>query len=207
MGSVFSRTALLAGLAALVPVPLIDELLRRFVLSRAIEEMARQRGRPLPDGAGWALSKRRSNILVGCLLAVFWWPVKKLFRTVLYFLTVKDAIDWGADAAIRLAMVRRALDRGLLPDHPDAVWKALDDTADAHVGSPVTRGKAAQDPGWDVEPSGLDAFITQLARSAGAHDAMVAYDQALDALDALGLDVGDAAALAADRLSGAAGEE
>ncbi len=185
MGTVFSRTALFAGLAALIPIPLIDELVRRWVLSMAFEELANVRGRALPDGMAWALSRRRSNVLVGCLLAVFWWPIKKLFRTVFYFLTVKDAIDWGADAAVRLAMVRRALDRGLLPDHADAVWTALDAAADTHLGSPITRqlrGRSSPDPGWDVAPAGVYAFIAQVARSAGAHDALVAFDAALDGL-------------------------
>ena len=139
-------------------------------------------GRPLPDGAAWRLSRRRSNLLVGCLLAVFWWPVKKLFRTMIFFLLVKDAIDWATDAAVRTAMVRRALERDVLPGDADAVWVPLDRCSDAHVASPVIR--ALLDPLPPPEPwrgggSGLDGLLAWLVRWGRGHAALVAFDEAL----------------------------
>jgi hypothetical protein len=182
-----SRTAVLVGLAALIPVPFIDELVRRFLLKMCFEEQATLMGRPLPDGTAWKLSKQRSNILIGCLLAVFWWPIKKLFRTMLFFLLVKDAIDWATDAAVRSAMVRRALERGALPGDTEAVWKAIDDAADEHVKSPALRvvldPKAPPAP-WTATDPGIGKLLAWLAQWGRGHAALQAFDAALDDLGA-----------------------
>ena len=165
----------------------VDELARRYLLSLGFAEQAKLAGRPLPDGAAWKLARRRDNILLGCLLAVFWWPVKKLFRTFFYFLTVKDAVDWAAEATVRGAMVERALERGRLPEDLDQVWTALDRSASEHLSSPVKRllfRQKSPPPPWGAPPTGVDGVLSYLARYAGAHDAMLAYDSELDGVGA-----------------------
>lgn len=182
-----SRTAVLVGLAALIPVPLIDELIRRFLLKLCFEEQASMMGKPLGPGQAWRLSKQRANLLVGCLLAVFWWPIKKLFRTMLFFLLVKDAIDWATDAAVRSAMVRRALERGVLPGDTEAVWGHIDHCTDTHVKSPVMRvliDKEAPPEPWKSGDDGVGGLLVWLARWGRGHDALVAFDEALDGLGA-----------------------
>jgi hypothetical protein len=178
-----SRTAMLVGLCGLIPFPFIDELGRRYLLSLGYQEQAKLAGRPLPDGAGWKLARRRSNILIGCLLAVFWWPIKKLFRTFFYFLTIKDAIDWMAEAAVRGAMVDRALERGHLPDDLDQVWGAIDHSVSKHVSSPVKHlllGRKAPPLAEGPAPGGFEGLVAYVARYAGGRDALVAYESALD---------------------------
>ena len=181
-----SRTAVLVGLAALIPVPFVDELVRRFLLKLCFEEQANLMGSPLPAGVAWRLSKQRASVVVGCLLAVFWWPLKKLFRTVLFFLLVKDAIDWATDAAVRSAMVRRALERGALPGDTEAVWAAIDRSTGAHVKSPVVRvvlDKPAPPAPWRPSDAGLGGLLAWMAQWGRGHAALVAFDAALDGLD------------------------
>ena len=182
-----SRTAVLVGLAALIPVPLVDEVVRRVLLKMCFDEQATMMGKPLGDGEAWRLSKQRANLLVGCLLAVFWWPIKKLFRTLIFFLLVKDAVDWATDAAVRSAMVHRALERGALPGDTESVWTQLDHCADTHVKSPLMRAlmdKKAPPEAWQAEDAGLGGLLAWLARWGGGHDALVAFDEALDGLGA-----------------------
>lgn len=182
------QSAVLVGFAALVPLPLVDELVRRYLLKSCFEEQAKAAGRPLDPGEGWALARQRSNLIVGCLLAVFWWPIKKFFRLILFFLIVKDVMDWAADAVIRAAMVRRALERGLLPGRTEAVWAALDGAADAHCRSPAVRALldagSPPPPLWTSTQGGLDPLFAWLARWGRGHAALAAFDVALDGLAA-----------------------
>jgi len=180
------QSVVLVGFAALVPLPLVDELVRRYLLKSCFEEQATAAGRPLEVGEGWALARQRSNLIVGCLLAVFWWPIKKFFRFLLFFLIVKDVMDWAADAVIRATMVRRALERGLLPGQTEPVWAALDAAADTHCKSPAVR--ALLDAGsppphvWTSTEGGLDTLFAWLARWGRGHAALEAFDAALDGL-------------------------
>jgi hypothetical protein len=86
--------ATLAGLAALVPLPGLDLIVEMVFRRRIPRTIARNRGVTLaPDvvvrlGRGSGLSVR------GCLLLPFvvvLWVVKKLFRKLLYVLTVTEA--------------------------------------------------------------------------------------------------------------------
>jgi len=180
------QSAVLVGFAALVPLPLVDELVRRYLLKSCFEEQAKAAGRPLEPGEGWALARQRSNLIVGCLLAVFWWPIKKIFRYLVFFLIVKDVMDWAADAVIRTAMVRRALERGLLPGQAEAVWAVLDAAADAHCRSPAVRAvldvRSAPPQVWTSTDGGLDPLFAWLARWGRGHAALAAFDAALDGL-------------------------
>lgn len=173
-----NRYALLAGLCALVPLPFVDQLLRRQVLKRAYGDLAEAAGVDLPPDAHKELLRERSNLLLGCLIAVVWWPIKKLFRTVIFVLLVKDALDWVAEAAVRIRMVQEALDRGLLPAHATAVSDAMDASVRAEVGSPVwrgLRGRSGPDVDWEAAPNPLSGLQRELVSHAGGALALAAF--------------------------------
>ena len=178
--------AVLVGAAALIPLPFVDELVRRFLLKMCFEELAVTAGRPLESGQGWALARQRSNLVLGCLIAVFWWPIKKIFRMMLFVLIAKDVIDWAADAVIRAALVRRALERGALPGDTAAVWSALDKAADDHFKSPAIRvlldAKSPPPEAWMAEGGSTEAMFAWLARWGRGHAALLAFDASLDEL-------------------------
>lgn len=134
-----SRLVVLAGLTPLIPLPFLDTYMERKLLRSAFEKIGVEQGRPLDSTSLDALTADHSSILVGCLIAMVIWPIKKLFRTFFYFLTVKDVIDGIAGASHRVAMVQAALHQGYLPDKAMTVRTAMDQTLKLVAFSPVRR--------------------------------------------------------------------
>jgi hypothetical protein len=128
---------LLAGLTPLIPFAFVDRFVRRLLLRQLYQKVAAEQGRQLPPAALAHLTRIRVNLVEGCLMAVLWWPIKKLIRTVIYFLTVKDCLDEVADATMRGHMVHEALRLGLLPAEASRVGDAMEAALDAHGRSPV----------------------------------------------------------------------
>lgn len=91
--------ALLAGATPLVPVPFLDRYLHRRVMARLYQQL----GVPEPG----ELVKRKDSLVGRVFLGILWWPIRKLFRTVFFFLTIKECLDVVADAALRAAMVQK----------------------------------------------------------------------------------------------------
>jgi hypothetical protein len=86
--------ATLAGLAALVPLPGLDLLVETVFRRRIPRTIARNRGVTLPPQVVAALGRGPRISLRGCLLLPFvvaLWFVKKVFRKLLYVLTVTEA--------------------------------------------------------------------------------------------------------------------
>ena len=88
--------ATFAGLSVLIPIPLVDLFFEWLFKRRMAKTIAKRNGRNLPRQAYNELNRWRFGCWPGCLV----WPVmlvfeflKRLYRTVLYFLTVKSATD------------------------------------------------------------------------------------------------------------------
>lgn len=87
--------ATFAGLSVLIPIPLLDLAFEWLFRRRIAKAIAKQNGRSLDP----AILKELNRTSLSCLALIFW-PVtlaleflKRLYRTVLYFLTVKQATD------------------------------------------------------------------------------------------------------------------
>lgn len=87
--------ATLAGLAILIPIPLLDVFAEWLFKRRIPQAVARRNGRRLDRYTVYYLQNEPFSC-TGCLL----WPftlvllfLKRLYRTILYFLTVKEATD------------------------------------------------------------------------------------------------------------------
>jgi hypothetical protein len=159
--------ALLVGLCALVPVPILDGWLARRALRAMYAAIADARGAPLPPESLDRLAEDRESLLVGCAWMAVVWPIKKLFRTVVFFLAAKDVIDGVAAAALRAAM----LDAGLARAQGDArvVRDLMDATLDRWYHSPVNRFVLRGErpaSAW-VAPRGLGVVVGWLYRHAG----------------------------------------
>ena len=162
---------MLAGLAMLVPVPILDDWLYRKALRNALSEEAAVMGAPLDEATLDVLTADRTSYLVGCLKAVVVWPIKKLFRTFFFFLTMKDSIDAWAQAAETLAMVRIARAEGWLPARVGAVRDAIEVSFGRHRWSPVTRFVMRYERPDTGEPPAEDQFgrlLQGLRKQAGA---------------------------------------
>lgn len=86
--------AVLVGLTPLIPVPLLDDLVKNYFRRRMVRALAAASGRALSDEDLDALaSERERGCLTGCLYTVLVYPLKAIFRKVFYFLEIKRAVD------------------------------------------------------------------------------------------------------------------
>ncbi|MEM7118617.1 MAG: hypothetical protein AAF614_39735 [Chloroflexota bacterium] len=87
--------ATFAGLSVLIPIPLLDLAFEWLFRRRIPKAIAKRNGRLLDP----VVVKELNRTPLSCLALLFW-PVtltleflKRFYRTVLYFLTIKDATD------------------------------------------------------------------------------------------------------------------
>jgi hypothetical protein len=86
--------AVLVGLTPLIPVPLLDDVVKSYFRKRMVRSLAASAGRALADGELAALaSEKERGCLAGCLVAVVVYPLKAVSRKLLYFLELKRAVD------------------------------------------------------------------------------------------------------------------
>ena len=86
----------LAGIAVLVPIPLIDWVLEMIFRRRMLSRIAARHGRMVSPEVQQVINQESRRSCWGCL----WWPftavyslLKRLSRKILYFLTIKEASD------------------------------------------------------------------------------------------------------------------
>ena len=86
--------AVLVGLTPLIPVPVLDDLVKGYFRKRMVRALAASSGRSLSEEDLSALvSEKEGGCLRGCLLTVIVYPLKAVFRKLFYFLEVKRAVD------------------------------------------------------------------------------------------------------------------
>lgn len=113
------REATFAGLSVLIPLPMVDMLFERIFRARIAPSIARYRKQKLSPVLRRALRSRRLTFF-GCLWLPFGFVIElavRIWRTVLYFLTVKAATDQLAHQWRRAFLIDRMLVRGDLQDH------------------------------------------------------------------------------------------
>lgn len=155
----------ICGLCTLVPLPILDDWCERRVTRTLISGIAKSHGVELEAAALHTLTEDRSSMLLGCLFSMFIWPFKKLFSTFFVVFIIKQVIDKAALAAHRAAMVRVALDRGMLASPMEQAGDAerVRDAMDAAIAgvrtSPVGRGlRRLANPEVPV-PEGADGLV------------------------------------------------
>lgn len=172
MATDVTRWVLLCGLSPLIPLPLVDDWAAARWTARALRELT---GGQLDEDALRLLADDHFTWAAGCRTVAIW-PFKKLFRTFLVVLTVKDMLDAAARCALRAELVARALAAGDLPGRVAHVRAAMDEALDSHHTSPVVRWAlrhprpalegATGLPGWLVVQSGgglvLPRFVEAL---------------------------------------------
>jgi hypothetical protein len=86
--------AVLVGLTPLIPVPLLDDLVKNYFRRRMVRGLASASGRSLSEKELDALaSERERGCVGGCLFALLVYPLKSIFRKLFYFLEWKRAVD------------------------------------------------------------------------------------------------------------------
>lgn len=119
--------ATLAGLALLIPIPLLDVFVEWLFKRRIPKAVAKRNGRAFSPYIIRYLNSQPFS-WIGCLL----WPIsltllflKRLFRTLLYFLTVKEASDKLSHYWHRAFLIDYMVRRGDLDDEKTAKVAAL----------------------------------------------------------------------------------
>jgi hypothetical protein len=178
--------AFLVGLTPLIPLPILDELVRAWLLRRGIREVAADQGVSLPASVVGRLAGEQAGCVMGCIIGVLCWPLRKLFRTVFYFLTIKECMDTMAQGAVRIEMVRRACELGLLPAESEHVRTAILQTLKQDLGSPVTGLFRHKDERGKIERVGNLSVRTVywLVDAAGGVAACDIFSQRVQALSA-----------------------
>lgn len=134
--------ATFAGLSVLIPIPLLDLLFETIFKRRMAQTIAKRNGRLLEKPVVQTLNQGRFGCWPGC----FMWPInltleflKRLYRTILYFLTIKAASDQLSFYWHRAFLLDYMVRRGDLNDVPSAPMAAaaLDTTLRGLTTSPL----------------------------------------------------------------------
>jgi hypothetical protein len=135
--------ATLAGLAILIPIPLLDVLLEWIFKRRMPQAIAKRNGRTLSPETLRQLNRSKVSCL-GCLLwplELVWLLLKRAYRTILYFLTVKEATDKLSYYWHRAYLLDKMMARGDLNNQEEAglATEALDQVLADLTTSPLTQ--------------------------------------------------------------------
>lgn len=139
--------ATLAGLAVLIPIPFLDSMTEDYFRNRMVNAIAQRRQLAIHPQANAFVNRSRTDIwsrVGGCLL----WPFRfvidlilRLSRKILYFLTIKKAVDslnrYWQRAYLIDYMVRAGYLNELEQLAPAAA--ALSQTLDAEGSSPLPK--------------------------------------------------------------------
>ncbi len=181
-----AELAALIGLCPLLPLPFADHWMARRLLGTLYAFVARQRGLELDEDCLEVMTRDPESVLRRVLVKLFWWPIRKLLKTVLYFLTLKECVDWSAEALLRGRMVALAVDRGALPERAEQVRQLMDEVLEADNGSPIERwlkrAPSAPEASWPEGGSFLASRARSLQRRGGGAILIDAFRSRLDLL-------------------------
>lgn len=135
--------ATMAGLAVLIPIPLLDLLFEWLFKRRMPRAIAKRNGRSLSPSMIRQLNQSRLSC-IGCLLwpvQLIWLLLKRTYRTILYFLTIKDASDKLSYYWHRAYLLDFMMRRGDLDSEAEAALaaQALQQLLNSLTISPLTQ--------------------------------------------------------------------
>lgn len=135
--------ATLAGLAILIPIPLVDVLFEWIFKRRMPQVIAKRNGRTLLPETVQQINQSNFSC-TGCLLwplQLVWLLLKRTYRTILYFLTVKEATDKLSYYWHRAYLLDKMIARGDLDNREEAALaaEALHQVLESITTSPLTQ--------------------------------------------------------------------
>lgn len=126
--------SLLAGLCPLIPLPFLDDWTLEWVRRRLVVESFRDHGREASPRALQLLTWRpERNALAGCLRLAVIGPllrltvylVRKVFRKIVFFLTLSDCVDRFSETFHEGYLLERAFELELVGDGSPAADERL----------------------------------------------------------------------------------
>jgi hypothetical protein len=114
--------AVLTGLTPLIPVPIVDDLVKSYFQRRLVRKLARAYSINLSEQDIRMLADDPSSgCLKGCLAGAFLLPFKLVFRKLFMFLEWKRAVDTVSHTYHHGYLLDCALQQGWFPQHRSAV--------------------------------------------------------------------------------------
>ena len=162
-----TTSAIMAGICALSPVPFIDDLFIGAIRRHAVRRIFRARGKELTWGQARALTRSNRNVVLGCLLGVVVYPIRKIFRKVFYIFTVKEAVEVATRLLHQGRLVEHALAAGSLS--VDELGTSKEPLARLNLTIQQTCGEANTDSIvriFETSFAGGRAFLRSLGRRA-----------------------------------------
>jgi hypothetical protein len=105
----------LGGLCPLIPIPFVDDIVMRAIRRRYLGGMFEKQGLALSgDQLDVVARMPDSGCFLGCVYTVLIYPIRKIFRKVFFFLSIKDSIDIASRLFHRGILVHRAIEDGIL---------------------------------------------------------------------------------------------
>jgi hypothetical protein len=107
--------SLVGGLTPLLPVPVVDDAALSRARRRMLVRICHQAGvMPTPYQLG-VLARGGRRWTVGKMAAkTIFYPIKKIYRKILYFLAIKEAVDTFSRLFHQGYLLHRAIERGAL---------------------------------------------------------------------------------------------
>lgn len=134
--------SVLVGLSPLVPVPFVDDWLINYFRRRMVKSLAASHGQEFsPEDVSMLADDRdKKGCLLGCLSSVIFYPLKKIFRKIFYFLEWKRAVDLTSHTYHYGYLLNYALRDGFLKSDTKAledIRASLDDVCNDTPIKPV----------------------------------------------------------------------
>lgn len=108
--------AVLTGLTPLIPIPILDDLVKSYFQRRLVRQLAESYRRPLSDQDVCTLADDPGGgCLSGCLGGAFLLPFKVIFRKLFFFLEWKRAADTVSRTYHQGYLLEWALQEGWFP--------------------------------------------------------------------------------------------
>lgn len=86
--------AVLTGVSALIPIPLLDDAVKTYFQRRLVRALAHSRGVVLsPEEVKTLADDAGGGCVSGCVGTVVFYPIKKIFRKIFFVLEWKRAVD------------------------------------------------------------------------------------------------------------------
>lgn len=108
--------ALFSALLALctwIPLPVVDRWVMNAVRRAHVRRVARARGVELSAEDVAKVADEPGGGCAGCLLAVVWWPIKKIFKSIVTVFQFKEMADVASSQAHRVLMLEDAIEHGV----------------------------------------------------------------------------------------------
>jgi len=118
--------SVLSGLCPLIPVPFLDDLVEHFVTRRMVTQMFADHELSPSSKQIATLTRNRHGCSIGCLFAIAVYPIKKVFKKILFIFAIRSSINVASVWFHRGYLIAVALRDGQIDqttlNEPNGIW-------------------------------------------------------------------------------------